>query len=56
MIDKETWKIGTDCNKMEKLIKYNIYVQYYNKSIFLKKKKKKILKKKKKKKRLSQIT
>ena len=41
MIDKETWKIGTDCNKMEKLIKYNIYVQYYNKSIFLKKKKKK---------------
>ena len=26
---------------MEKLIKYNIYVQYYNKSIFLKKKKKK---------------
>ena len=26
---------------MEKLIKYNIYVQYYNKSIFFKKKKKK---------------
>ena len=24
MIDKETWKIGTDRDKMEKLIKYNM--------------------------------
>ena len=36
MIDKEAWKMGTDCGKMEKLIKYNICVQYH-KSIFLKK-------------------
>ena len=28
MIDKEKWKIGTDRDKMEKLIKYNISVQY----------------------------
>ena len=38
MIDKETYKIGTDCDKMEKLIKYNTHVQYH-KSVFLKKKK-----------------
>ena len=37
MIDKETAKIGTDCDKMEKLIKYNMRVQYH-KSISLKKK------------------
>ena len=24
MIDQETWKIGTDHDKMEKLIKYNM--------------------------------
>ena len=38
MIDKETWKIGKDRDKMEKLIKYNM--MYNNiKSVFLKKKK-----------------
>ena len=37
MIDKETWNIGTDCDKMEELIKYNMLVQYH-KSLFLKKK------------------
>ena len=35
--DKETWKIGTDRDKIEKLIKYNMSVQYH-KSIVLKKK------------------
>ena len=38
MSDRETWKTGTDCDKMEKLIKYHMHVQY-QKSIFLKKKK-----------------
>ena len=38
MIDKETGKIGTDCDKMEKLIKYDMHVQYH-KNISLKKKK-----------------
>ena len=37
MIDKETWKIGTGCDKVEELIKYNMHVQYY-KSVSLKKK------------------
>ena len=37
MLDKETWKIGTDRDKMEKLIKYNMHVQYH-KSVFFKKK------------------
>ena len=37
MIDKETWKIETDCDEMEELINYNMHVQYH-KSIFLKKK------------------
>ena len=36
MIDIETWKLLTDCDKMEKF-KYNMHVQYH-KSIFLKKK------------------
>ena len=36
MIDKESWKIGTGCNKTEELIKYNRYIQYH-KSVFLKK-------------------
>ena len=36
MIDKETWKTGTDCDKMENLTKYNMHVQYH-KSVFLKK-------------------
>ena len=35
MIDKETWKIQTDCGKMEKLIKYNMHE--YHKNFFLKK-------------------
>ena len=35
MIDKETWKIQTDCGKMEKLIKYNMHK--YHKNFFLKK-------------------
>ena len=26
MIDKETWKIGKECHKMEKLIKYHMHV------------------------------
>ena len=38
MIDKETWKIGTDCNKMEKLIKYNMPVQYHKKHLLEEKK------------------
>ena len=29
MIDKETWKIGADHDKIEKIIKYNMYVQYH---------------------------
>ena len=37
MIDKETWKIGTDCDKIEELIKYNIHVQYHKNVFFLKK-------------------
>ena len=45
MIDKETSKIETDRDKMEKLIKYNMPVQY-----------KKCLLEKKKKKKLSQVT
>ena len=36
MIEQETWKTWTDRDKMEKLIKYNMHVQYH-KSIFLKK-------------------
>ena len=28
MIVKETWNIRSDCDKIEKLIKYNIHVQY----------------------------
>ena len=31
MIDKETWKIGTD--KMGKLIKYHLHVQYHKKRL-----------------------
>ena len=27
-MDKETWKIGTDRDKMEGLIKYNMHVQF----------------------------
>ena len=39
MIDKETWKIGTDCEKMEKLINNHMHVQYHKKCLFEKKKK-----------------
>ena len=38
MIDNETWKIETDCDKMEKLIKYHMHVQYHTKSLFEKEK------------------
>ena len=37
MLNKETWKTGTDRDKMEKLIKYDMDVQD-NKSIFCKEK------------------
>ena len=29
MIDKETWNAETDREKMEKLIKYEMYVRYH---------------------------
>ena len=38
MIDKETWKIGAERDKMEKLIKYHIHVPYYKKHYFEKEK------------------
>ena len=38
MIDKETWKIGTNCDKIEKLTKYHMHVQYYKKRLFEKEK------------------
>ena len=38
MIDEETCKLGTDHDKMEKSIKYNMHVQYH-KCLFWKKKK-----------------
>ena len=34
MIGKETWKIGTDRDKMEKLIKYHMHVYYHKKRFF----------------------
>ena len=34
MIDRQTWKIGTDCDKMEKCIKYHMHVHYYKKRLF----------------------
>ena len=37
IIDKETLKIGTDCDKIEKLIKYNMPVQYHKKGFLGKK-------------------
>ena len=37
MIDKETWKIGTDRYKMETLIKYNMSLQYHKKRLLGKK-------------------
>ena len=38
MIDEETCKLGTDHDKMEKSIKYNMHVQYH-KCLFWKEKK-----------------
>ena len=38
MIEKETWKIGTDRDKLEKLIKYCMYIQYHKKKSFWKRK------------------
>ena len=38
MIDKETLKIGTDHDKMEKLMKYHMHVQYHKKHLFKKEK------------------
>ena len=38
MIDKETWKIGTDHDKMEKLIKYHLHVQYHKNHLLEKEK------------------
>ena len=38
MIDKETWKIGTDRDKLEKLIKYHMHIQYHKKNLFEKEK------------------
>ena len=36
MIDKETWKIGTERDKMKKWIKYHMHVQYHKKHLFKK--------------------
>ena len=36
MIDKETWKIGTERDKMKKWIKYHMHVQYHKKYLFKK--------------------
>ena len=33
-----TDKIGTDCDQMEKLIKYHLHVQYHKKRLFEKEK------------------
>ena len=38
MRDKETRKIETGHNKMEKLIKYHMHVQYHKKHLFEKEK------------------
>ena len=34
MVSEETWKVGTDCDKMDKLIKYHIHLQYHKKCVF----------------------
>ena len=36
MIDKETWNVEADCDKMKKIIKYKIFVQYHKFSSFIK--------------------
>ena len=33
MINKEIWKIGTDCDKTEEFIKYHMHLQYYKKCL-----------------------
>ena len=38
MIDKETWKIETDSDKMDKLLKHYMHVQNYKKRLFEKEK------------------
>ena len=38
MVREETWKVGTDCDKMDKLIKYHIHLQYHKKCVFEKEK------------------
>ena len=37
MIDKETWNVERDCDKMEKMIKNKMSVQYHKKRLLLKK-------------------
>ena len=39
MIDKETWNVEADCDKMKKIIKYKIFVQYHENRLLFKKKK-----------------
>ena len=38
MIDKEIWNIGTDRDKTEKIIKYNMPAQCHKKRFFFNKK------------------
>ena len=38
MIDKETWKTGTDHDKMENIIKYHMHIQYHEERLFKRKK------------------
>ena len=38
MIDKETWNVERDCDKMEKMIKNKMSVQHHKKRLLLKKK------------------
>ena len=33
MIDKETWNVETDRDKMDKVIEYKMYVQYHKKCL-----------------------
>ena len=37
MIDKELWKVGTDRDKMEKIIKYNMCMYNFIRASFWKK-------------------
>ena len=38
MIDTETWKIGADHDKMEKLIKCHMHIEHHKKHLFEKEK------------------